>query len=213
MGSREVKKACSILSTNLLKWKLASKEGKLVLDRITDKLYSDKEENPEEGHKEIPQEKNVYDEETQKNCFTLSDILTRLGDSLTEMESAEDRCVGLSQLADISSSSLQRSSTSNNSLLSSSTSQVSGTQSSLMIDLNTSVLYPEELVRWSQTIIECHRAQLRMNEEVARSICHLDTRAEALFHVGVWAAQPSLTTQCEAAAVAVELTLKHCQGS
>ena len=203
MGSKEIKKACSILSTNLLKWKLASKEGKLVLDRITEKLYGDKEEEePEKSPKD------VYDEVTQKNCFTLADILTRMRVTLVEMETAEERCVGLSQLADMSSNSLQRSS--NTSLLSSSASQVSGTQSSSMIELDSSVLYPSELVRWSQTIIECHRTQLGMNEEVVRSICHLDTREEALFHVGVWATQPGLSLECEAAMVAVENTLKQC---
>ena len=205
MGSKEIKKACSILSTNLLKWKLASKEGKLVLDRITEKLYSDKEEDEDPETSKSP---DGYDEVTQKNCFTLADILTRMRDTLVDMESAEDRCVGLSQLADMSSNSLHKSS--NTSLLSSSTSQTSGTQSSSMIELETSVLYPSELVRWSQTIIECHRTQLAMNEEVARSICHLDTREEALFHIGVWATQPALTLDCEAATVAVENTLKQC---
>ena len=204
MGSKEIKKACSILSTNLLKWKLASKEGKLVLDRITEKLYGVKEDEEPETSKS----KDVYDEVTQRNCFTLADILTRMRDTLAEMETAEDRCVGLSQLADMSSNSLQRSS--NTSLLSSSTSQVSGTQSSSMIELETSVLYPSELVNWSQTIIGCHRTQLGMNEEVARSLCHLDTREEALFHVGVWATQPGLTLECEVAMVAVENTLKQC---
>ena len=204
MGSKEIKKACSILSTNLLKWKLASKEGKLVLDRITEKLYGVKEDEEPETSKS----KDVYDEVTQRNCFILADILTRMRDTLAEMETAEDRCVGLSQLADMSSNSLQRSS--NTSLLSSSTSQVSGTQSSSMIELETSVLYPSELVNWSQTIIGCHRTQLGMNEEVARSLCHLDTREEALFHVGVWATQPGLTLECEVAMVAVENTLKQC---
>ena len=207
MGSKEIKKVCSLLSTNILKWKLASKEGKLVLDRITEKLYG---EDPEEKSA-----KDDYDEVSQKNCFTLADILTRMRDTLAEMETAEDRCLGLSQLADMSSSSLQKSSnslqkSSNSSLLSSSTSQGSGTQSSSIIELETSVTHPSDLVKWSQTIIECHRTQLRMNEEVARSICHLDTREEALFHVGVWAAQPSLTLDCETAMVAVENTLKLC---
>ena len=204
MSSKEIKKACSILSTNLLKWKLASKEGKLVLDRITEKLYSDKEDEEPETSKS----KEVYDEVTQRNCFALADILTRMRDTLSEMETAEDRCVGLSQLADMSSNSLQMSS--NTSLLSSSSSQVSGTKSSSMIELETSVLYPSDLVNWSQTIIGCHRTQLGMNEEVARSICHLDTREEALFHVGVWATQPGLTLECEVATVAVENTLKQC---
>ena len=203
MGSKEIKKVCSLLSTNILKWKLASKEGKLVLDRITEKLYNDKDDEDTEKNA-----KDVYDEETQKNCFTLSDILTRMRDTLAEMETAEERCLGLSQLADMSSNSLQKSS--NSSLLSSSTSQGSGTQSSSMIELETSVLYPSELVKWSQTIIECHRTQLGMNEEVARAICHLDTREEALFHVGVWATQPGLNLDCETATVAVENTLKQC---
>ena len=204
MGSKEIKKVCSLLSTTMLKWKLASKEGKLVLDRITEKLYGDKEdgEDPEKSAKDD------YDEVTQKNCFILADILTRMRDTLAEMETAEDRCLGLSQLADMSSNSLQKSS--NSSLLSSSASQGSGTQSSSMIELETSVLHPSDLVKWSQTIIECHRTQLRMNEEVARAICHLDTREEALFHVGVWAVQPSLTLDCETAMVAVENTLKLC---
>ena len=170
-----------------------------MLDRITEKLYG---EDPEESAKDD------YDEVSQKNCFILADILTRMRDTLAEMETTEDRCLGLSQLADISSNSLQKSS--NSSLLSSSASQGSGTQSSSMIELETSVLHPSDLVKWSQTIIECHRTQLRMNEEVARSICHLDTREEALFHVGVWAAQPSLTLDCETAMVAVENTLKLC---
>ena len=170
-----------------------------MLDRITEKLYG---EDPEESAKDD------YDEVSQKNCFILADILTRMRDTLAEMETTEDRCLGLSQLADISSNSLQKSS--NSSLLSSSASQGSGTQSSSMIELETSVLQPADLVKWSQTIIECHRTQLRMNEEVARSICHLDTREEALFHVGVWAAQPSLTPDCETAMVALENTLKLC---
>ena len=202
MTSKEVKRICSNLSTNILKWKLASKEGKIILDSIREKQYKDKDDEMSTGTQ------YQFDEELQKNCHTLSEILLKMQDILAEIETVEDKCLGVSQMCDMSSSSFQK--VNNSSLLSSSSSQQNSTQNSSLIELDTSIVYPNDLTKWTQTIIHCYKNQLKMNEIVVRNICHLERREEALFHISIWVCQPSLNTECDLATVAVEQTLKSC---
>merc|ERR1711976_945994 len=150
-------------------------------------------------------------EELQKLCNNLSEILSKMENIVRELESVEDKCVGLTQLCDMSSTSFNKSQaaankSSNTSVLSSSCSEKS--HNSSLIELDNSVVYTSDITRWTQTIIECHKNQLRMNEIVSKNICHLETRDEALFHQSVWSCQPAMATEYDAAVTAVELTLK-----
>ena len=106
MGSREVKKICNCLSTNMLQWKLATKEGKLILDSISLKLYN-KDEDHENEQKNKDEQLEM--EELQKLCNNLSEILSKMENIVTELESVEDKCVGLTQLCDMSSTSFNKS--------------------------------------------------------------------------------------------------------
>ena len=215
MSGKEVKKICSVTSSNLLKWKLCSKEGKLILESITGKLYK---ESSEEVENQIKEE--AFDEETQKNCQTLREILVKMRNIVEEMENVEDKCLGLSQLCDMSSasfnkqssntsSSVVRASSNTSSSVLSTSSSAKSEQSSSCIEMDSSVIYTDDLSQWTQNILECHKQQLRMNEMVAQSICHVKSREEALFLVSVWVCQPSVNTQYEAAVFAIEQTLKQ----
>ena len=94
--------------------------------------------------------------------------------------------------------------------LSNSSSQQNSTQNSSIIELDTSIVYPNDLTKWTQTIIQCYKNQLKMNEIVVKNICHLGRREEALFHISLWVCQPCLHIECDLATVAVEQTLKSC---
>ena len=210
MGSKEIKKICSTISTNALRWKLASKEGKIILDSISERLYTnrDDEEDQEEGGMKNDK-RHKFDEETQKKTESLSDLIQKMEEIIKEVEAVEDKSLGLSELCDMSSSfTSANKSTANTSVLSSSSSQKS--HNSSLISLDSSVVYTRDLVSWAGTVRECLCAQLRMNQCVARSICHVSSRDEAMFLTSVWAAQPGLTMEHEAAMVAVETTLKQC---
>merc|ERR1711955_110515 len=125
---------------------------------------------------------------------TLTEILLKMQEILAEIETVEDKCLGVSQLRDMSSSSSSFKKANTSSILSSSRSQQSSTQNSSLIELDTSIVYPSDLTRWTQTIIHCYKNQLKMNEIVVKNICHLERREEALFHISVWVCQPSLNT-------------------
>ena len=79
-----------------------------------------------------------------------------------------------------------------------------------LIELDKSVLLSSDLTNWTQTVLKCYRNQLKMNQIVAKNICHLKTREEALFHSSIWVAQPGLDTECLVAECAMEQTLKSC---
>ena len=83
-------------------------------------------------------------------------------------------------------------------------------ENSGIIELDTSIVYPNDLTKWTQTIIQCYKNQLKMNEIVVKNICHLGRREEALFHISLWVCQPCLHIECDLATVAVEQTLKSC---
>ena len=207
MSGKEVRKICSTISTCLLKWRLASKEGKIILELINQKLYESDNTNEEPEEKEAPDiNKKDFDEELNSKCNELQDILSRMRDILTEIESGEEKSLGVSQLCDLSSSSSISPQKSNPSLLNSSNSQ-----NSSLIELDNSVVNTNDLTKWTRVISSSYRAQLKMNEIVCRNICHLDSRAEALFHTSVWVCQPALNTECEVACLAVEQTLKSSQ--
>ena len=207
MSVKEIRKICGAISTCLLKWRLASKEGKIILELINQKLYATDntdEEPPEKEAQDI--NKKEFDEELNIKCNNLQDILDRMRDILTEIESGEEKSLGLSQLCDLSSSSSISPQKSNPSFLNSSNSQ-----NSSVIELDNSVVNTNDLTKWIRVISSSYRAQLKMNEIVSRNICHLESRAEALFHTSIWVCQPALNTDCEAACLAVELTLKSSQ--
>ena len=208
MSGKDVKRICNLISAALLKWRLASKEGKIILEFINQKQYgsNNKYEDGEEADDSanLNTKTEVFDEELNSKCNRLRDILERMRDVLTEIESGEEKCLGLSQLCDLSSSS-SSSQKINSSLINSSNSENSST-----IELNNSVVHTNDLTKWTQVISSGLRQQLKMNEIVTRSICHLQSRDEALFHVSVWVCQPSLDTHFEAATVAIEQTLKSC---
>ena len=147
MSGKELKKICANISTNLIKWKLQSKEGKIVLESIIEKLYK-----VEEEEKKTVEE---YDEETQKNCDVLTEILIKMKTIVEEFESVEEKCLGLSQLINISSSSVNKPEN-NTSVISSSSSHKSSENSSF-IELESSVVYTGDLSHWSQVISECLR--------------------------------------------------------
>ena len=207
MSVKEIRKICSTISTSLLKWRLASKEGKIILEVINQKLFATDNKNEEPEEKEAPDvDKKEFDEELNTKCNQLQDILGRMRDILTEIESGEEKSLGLSQLCDLSSSSSISPQKTNHSLLNSSNSH-----NSSVIELDNSVLNTNDLTKWTRVITSSYRAQLKMNEIVCRNICHLDTRAEALFHTSIWVCQPALSTEVEAASLAVEQTLKSSQ--
>ena len=207
MSGKEIRKICSTISTCLLRWRLASKEGKIILEVINQKLYATDNTNEEPEEKEAPDiNKKDFDEELNSKCNDLQDILDRMRDILTEIESGEEKSLGLSQLCDLSSSSSISPQKRNPSLHNSSNSQ-----NSSVIELDNSVVNTNDLTHWTRVILSSYRAQLKMNEIVCRNICHLDTRAEALFHTSTWVCQPALDTECEAACLAVEQTLKSSQ--
>ena len=208
MSGRDIKRVCNVISSSLLKWKLASKEGKIILEFIMQKVYgnSNKNEDTEDAdvNEVLGDVKKDFDEELNSKCNSLRDILDRMRDVLGELESGEEKCLGLSQLCDLSSSS-SSSQKINSSLVNSSNSQ-----NSSIIELDHSVVYTNDLTRWTQVLSSCYRSQLKMNEIVCRNICRLSSREEALFHVSVWVCQPALHTEAEAATVAIEQTLKSC---
>ena len=207
MSVKEVRKICSSISTCLLKWRLASKEGKIILELINHKVFGDDDKNEEPSENVTPDiNKKDFDEELNSNCNNLQDILGRMRDILTEIESVEEKSLGVSQLCDLSSSSSISPQKTNHSLLNSSNSQ-----NSSLIELDNSVLNANDLTKWTRVISSSYRAQLKMNEIVSRNICHLESRAEALFHTSIWVCQPALNTECEAACLAVEQTLKSSQ--
>ena len=208
MSGKDVKRICNLISAALLKWRLASKEGKIILEFINQKQYgsNNKYEDTEDADDSANLNTNttVFDEELNSKCNRLRDILERMRDVLTEIESGEEKCLGLSQLCDLSSSSTS-SQKINSSLINSSNSENSST-----IELNNSVVHTNDLTKWTQVISSGLKQQLKMNEIVTRNICHLQSREEALFHVSVWVCQPALDTHFEAASVAIEQTLKSC---
>ena len=105
MSGKEIRKICSTISTCLLRWRLASKEGKIILEVINQKLYATDNTNEEPEEKEAPDiNKKDFDEELNSKCNDLQDILDRMRDILTEIESGEEKSLGLSQLCDLSSS-------------------------------------------------------------------------------------------------------------
>merc|ERR1712029_500151 len=116
-------------------WKLQSKEGKIVLESIIEKLYKVEEEEKKTTEQ--------YDEETQKNCDVLAEILIKMKTIVEEFESVEEKCLGLSQLINISSSSVNKPEN-NTSVLSSSSSHKSSENSSF-IELESSVVYTGDL--------------------------------------------------------------------
>jgi len=196
-----VKKICSTISSGILKWKLASKEGKIVLETLTEKLYK-------EDESKINNEEKSPDsiDEIQKNCTTLAEILFKMKEILEELVEVEDKCVGVSQLCDLSSSYSQ----SPVKKLAGISQQSNTSQNSSLIELDSSVVYTNDLLSWCQTLIECHKNQWRMNEIIVKNMCHLSNKDEALFHMSVWTCQPAMNTQYETALVAVEQILKAC---
>ena len=78
------------------------------------------------------------------------------------------------------------------------------------IELQKPIWHLRDLTKWTQTIIQCYKNQLKMNEIVVKNICHLGRREEALFHISLWVCQPCLHIECDLATVAVEQTLKSC---
>ena len=208
MSGKDVKRICNVMSSAQLKWRLASKEGKIILEFINQKLYrsDNKDEDTEEteGKTTLDVNTKLFDEELNSKCNRLLDILERMRDVLTEIESVEEKCLGLSQLCDLSSSS------SSSQKLNSSLTNSSHSHNSSLIELNNSVVQTNDLTRWSQVISSAFRQQLKMNEIVARNISHLDSRDEALLHTSIWVSQPALHTHFEAASLAVEQTLKSC---
>lgn len=215
MSEKEVKKICSSFSVNILTWKLASKEGKLVLGEICDYLYN---KEKDESHSDMRD--SQFDVELQAKCETLMNILDKMSEVVKGVEVAHEKSVGVEQLCDISAnvnkslsiSPMKKSgeisvvtSNYNESLNSSS----SNTNSSL-IELDKSVILSSDLAKWTQTILTSYTNQLKMNQIVAKNICHLSSRPEALFHMSIWAAQPGLDTECLIAEFSMEQTLKSC---
>ena len=155
---------------------MASKEGKIILELINQKLFETDNQNEEQEEKEaLDRNKKDFDEELNGKCNDLQDILSRMRDILTDLESGEEKSLGLSQLCDLSSSSSISPQKTNHSLLNSSNSH----NSSSLIELDNSVVNTNDLTKWSRVICSSYRAQLKMNEIVCRNICHLETRAEA----------------------------------
>ena len=212
MGSKEVKKICSSISSGILKWKLASKEGKLVLEGLTEKLYKE-----DESQKKNDENSPESIDEIQKNCTTLAEILLKMKEILAELETVEDKCVGVSQLCDLSSSFSQspvkKLSGSPLKKVAGSSQESNISQNSSLIELDSSVVYTNDLLSWCQTLIQCHKNQWRMNEIIVKNICHLSSRDEALFHMSVWTCQPAMNNEYETAFVAVEQTLKSCSST
>eukprot|EP00092_Neocalanus_flemingeri_P088728 GFUD01112150.1.p1 GENE.GFUD01112150.1~~GFUD01112150.1.p1 ORF type:complete len:184 (-),score=57.85 GFUD01112150.1:128-679(-) len=172
MSEKEVKKICSCMSLNLVKWKLASKEGKIILDYICCKLYS--KEKDEENNKSID---DHFDEELHVKCQTLANILNKMSEAVAEIELGEDKAVGLEQLCDLSVS-MNKSILSNKSFNSSS----SNNHNSSIIELDKSVLLSSDLTKWTQTILKCYKNQLKMNQIVSQNICHLRSRGSSVPH-------------------------------
>merc|ERR1712061_275410 len=146
MGSKEIKKICSTISTNALRWKLASKEGKIILDSISERLYTnrDDEEDQEEGGMKNDK-RHKFDEETQKKTELLSALIQKMEEIIKEVEAVEDKSLGLSELCDMSSSfTSANKSTANTSVLSSSSSQKS--HNSSLISPDSSVVFTRDLV-------------------------------------------------------------------
>ena len=86
----------------------------------------------------------------------------------------------------------------------------SNKQNASLIDLDKSVLLSSDLAKWTQTVLICYKNQLKKNHIVAKNICHLKSREEALFHISIWVAQQGLDTECLVAECAMEQTLKSC---
>ena len=64
MSVKEIRKICGAISTCLLKWRLASKEGKIILELINQKLYATDNTDEEPPEKEAPDiNKKEFDEE------------------------------------------------------------------------------------------------------------------------------------------------------
>eukprot|EP00092_Neocalanus_flemingeri_P078253 GFUD01097287.1.p1 GENE.GFUD01097287.1~~GFUD01097287.1.p1 ORF type:complete len:236 (+),score=60.50 GFUD01097287.1:127-834(+) len=225
MSEKEVKKICSCVSLSTVKWKLANRQGKIILDFICGKVYSE-DKDDQENSKTIDER---FDEELHAKCQTLANILDTMSEAVAELEGIEDKAVGLEQLCDISASMNKSSNQSFNS--SSSNNQNSSNymnssnypnssmnymnssnyQNSSMIELDKSVLLlSSDLTKWTQSILNCYKNQLKMNQIVTKNICHLKSREEALFHLSIWVVQPALDPQCLVAECAVEQTIKSC---
>ena len=207
-----MRKICAGFSVNILTWKLASKEGKLVLGEICEYLYS-KDRDEREANKSDSQ----FDEQLQTKCHTLLNILEKMSEAVKGIEAVYEKSTGFEQLCDISANMSKSvsispvkkvvdiSSTNNESLNSS-----SSNPNSSLVELDKSVLLSSDLAKWTLTVLTCYKNQLKMNQIVAKNICHLKSRPEALFHMSIWVAQPGLDTECIVAECAMEQTLKSC---
>jgi len=203
MSEKEVKRICSQLSVKLSEWKLAIKEGKVILEQIRDKRYVDPRncDDPDSSSK-------TFDEELNQKCSSLLTIIDRLSEIVNAIEAVHEKAVGFEQLCDLSSSRNNKSlniSSQNKSL--SSSSSISNPK---MIDLNSSVLLTSDLSNWTLEITSAYQTQLKMNKIVVQQICHLKSREECLFHLSIWASQPGLNTQCQLAECSIEQTLNSC---
>ena len=69
MSVKEIRKICSTISTCLLRWRLASKEGKIILQLINQKLFEtdNKNEEKKENAEKPPEKEIVNNESTEKS--------------------------------------------------------------------------------------------------------------------------------------------------
>merc|ERR1712066_1215117 len=101
------------------------------------------------GNEVLGDVKKDFDEELNSKCNSLRDILDRMRDILAEIESGEEKCLGLSQLCDLSTLSSNSSSPKINSSLINS----SNSQNSSVIELDNSVVYTNDLTNWTRVIL------------------------------------------------------------
>ena len=77
-----MRKICNNFSIHILSWKLANKEGKLILGKIGEILYNkDKEEEEKQKNSE-----NQFDEKLHERCEALSSFLDKMSEAVTGIE-------------------------------------------------------------------------------------------------------------------------------
>lgn len=206
MSGKEVKKICSLLSMHNLGWKLANKEGKVILEEIVDKLYTQKDEescmNPTSS---------TYDVDLHNKCLTLTNILEKMKEVVKGIESAHEKALGFEQLCSFSTSTSFNNSLQTSNIEKSFSSGSSATHNASVIELDKSVILSTDLSKWTETLVICYKNQVKINESVVHDICHLKTRDEALFHICAWVVQPGISDECIIAECAIDQTLKACQ--